>query len=238
VHLEFLPTWDGLPLQCEDTDVQLTDLRFFVSEVSFIDSNGRQHGLAMPADDRWQQEKVALIDLENGASACLNGSNEMNISLSGTVEMTDIVGLRFTVGVPFDLNHANPLTALAPLDDPAMHWHWRSGYKFLRAGVATAKDSFWIHLGSTGCEGTVQNISACRSPNRVLVEFSDFSPSVDQIEVDLSELFRAIDLNDGVRSDCSSGPAESSCTEPFTALGLVFNNGTDGSPQSVFRVRR
>ncbi|NQV87342.1 MAG: metallo-mystery pair system four-Cys motif protein, partial [Woeseiaceae bacterium] len=237
VQLEFLPTWHGQPLQCDDADTRLTDLRFFVSEVSFIDSTGLQHELAITTDDRWQQEGVALIDLENGEMACLNGSRDVNFSVSGAVKSAEIVGLRFTIGVPFDLNHADPLTAQAPLNDPSMHWHWRSGYKFLRAGVATATDSFWIHLGSTGCEGTVRNITGCRFPNRVLVEFSEFSPNVDQVEIDLSALFRDVDLDDSVRDDCSSGPAESSCTEPFAALGLKFNDSTVRTPQRVFRVR-
>lgn len=236
VRLDFVPTWEGLPLHCGTADTRLTDLRFFVSEVSFIDSMGLQHDFAMTADGRWQQEGVALIDFDNGEMACLNGSGDTNSSISGTVESTDYVALRFTIGVPFDLNHANPLTAKPPLNDPAMHWHWRSGYKFLRAGVATPTDGFWIHLGSTGCEGTVQNITGCRSPNRVAVELADFAPSSDRIEIELSALFQNVDLGDGVPSDCSSGPAESSCAEPFEALGLEFNSDERPQSQIVFRV--
>lgn len=241
MNLEFVATWHGQPLQCSDAGIRLTDLRFFVSSVTLLDPDGNEHGLEMIEDGRWQQAGVALIDLENGAADCENGSLEMNSQLSGTTRAAEFSGLRFIVGVPFDLNHANPLTAQPPLDDAAMHWHWRSGYKFLRAGVATESDGFWLHLGSTGCEGTVQNISGCRRPNRVLVELPDFSPQTGQIEVDLAALFQDVDLNDGESSDCSSGPAEESCAEPFRALGLEFDAKTAGSrpsSQNVFRVRR
>ncbi|MDH5621615.1 MAG: metallo-mystery pair system four-Cys motif protein [Gammaproteobacteria bacterium] len=241
VNLEFVVTWQGQPLRCNETGIRLTDLRFYVSSVTLIDSNGIEHGLEMSEDGLWQHSGIALVDLENGEAACVNGSPAMNSQVSGTTTAAGFSGLRFVLGVPFDLNHANPLTAQPPLDDAAMHWHWRSGYKFLRAGVATESDGFWLHLGSTGCEGTVQNISGCRSPNRVLVELSGFSPTTDRIEIDLAALFPDVDLNDGRRGDCSSGPAEASCAEPFRALGLEFGNNTAASPpgsQGVFRVRR
>ncbi|MDZ7643630.1 MAG: MbnP family protein [Woeseiaceae bacterium] len=59
--------------------------------------------------------------------------------------------LRLTLGVPADLNHGDPLHAPAPLTQTPMHWHWRSGYKFLRAGVTRGADGYWLHLGSTRC---------------------------------------------------------------------------------------
>jgi uncharacterized repeat protein (TIGR04052 family) len=240
VTLEFLATWNGQPVECGDASTSLTDLRFYVSNIGLLDTNDVEHELELRADSRWQQAGIALIDLENGEGACLNGSAAMNASVSGMVDANNIAGLRFTVGVPFDRNHANPLTAEPPLDDAAMHWHWRSGYKFLRAGITTDAGNFWLHLGSTGCEGTVQNISSCRSPNRVLVEISDFSPGTDQIEIDLSALFLNVDLNNGDRSNCSSGPAETSCAEPFAALGLALSEESpqpNSKSQSVFRAR-
>ncbi len=233
INLEFVATWNGQPLLCGGTGPQLADLRFFVSEIALIDSSGNEHELDLAADGQWQQQGLALIDLESGLDSCVNGSQATNATATGVATDTDYVGLRFTLGVPFELNHANPLTASAPLQDAAMHWHWRSGYKFLRAGVATETDGYWLHLGSTGCEGTVQDITACRNPNRVVVDLPEFSPISQQIEVDLSALFMGIDLNDGMPGDCSSGPAETSCAEPFLALGL----GPGDQSQRVFRAR-
>ena len=236
VNVEFAATWAGQPLHCDKSEHSLTDLRFFVSDVVLIDTDGAEHPVVLTGDERWQQANVALIDLENGEGNCVNGTMETNTTLSGMADTVDIRSLRFTIGVPFQLNHSNPLQADAPLDDAAMHWHWRSGYKFLRAGVTTAADGFWLHLGSTACQGTVQNISACRAPNRVTVELAGLSSQSININVDLSALFEGVDFDDGIRSDCSSGPSESACSAPFAALGLAFGNGKDRPvPSSVFR---
>ena len=237
VSLDFSATWAGQSISCSNSEPSLTDLRFFVSDLVVIDSGGVKHPLLLTGDEQWQQQGVALIDLENGEGNCVNGTSETNTRVSGIAETADIRSLRFTVGVPFDLNHANPMLAVAPLDDAAMHWHWRSGYKFLRAGVATASDSFWLHLGSTACSGTVQNISACRSPNRVTVELTGVSSQNMRINVDLSALLEGVDLDDGIPSDCSSGPSESACAAPFAALGLAFGDASDQPvANAVFRV--
>jgi uncharacterized repeat protein (TIGR04052 family) len=237
VNIEFSATWSDQPLHCVESEPSLTDLRFFVSDVVLIDTAGVEYPLLLTADGRWQRNGVALIDLENGEGACSNGSLETNARLSGSAETADYDAIRFTVGVPFEANHANPLLADAPLNDTAMHWHWRSGYKFMRAGVATDSDGFWIHLGSTACEGTVQNISGCRSPNRVAVELTGFSPTRNRINLDLAALFAGVDFSDGVRSDCSSGPAESECAAPFEALGLPFGDHQQAPrPHRVFQV--
>jgi uncharacterized repeat protein (TIGR04052 family) len=238
-NVEFFASWAGQPIGCDESERSLTDLRFYVSEVVLIDTSGIEHPLVLTGDERWQQKGVALIDLENGEGRCVNGSRETNTTLSGMTASVDVQSLRFTVGVPFELNHANPLLADAPLDDAAMHWHWRSGYKFLRAGVATASDGFWLHLGSSACRGTVRNISACGSPNRVTVELDGFSPQNKRINVDLSALFEGVNFDDAMRSDCSSGPSESACIAPFAALGLAFANNRDRpTPKAVFRVEK
>ena len=237
-HIEFSPTWAGQAILCDSAVIALTDLRFYVSNVALIDSRGNEHRVSLTPDERWQQQDVALIDLESGTGRCSNGTPDIRTSIEGTVTASDFVGVKFTIGVPFEMNHANPLLAQPPLDDAAMHWHWRSGYKFLRAGVATEADGFWIHLGSTGCEGTIHNISGCNSPNRVEVEFADFSMETDLIAIELSELFRGVDLENGVRSDCSSSPAELACAMPFQGLGLSFGGTTQPQAQQVFQVRR
>ena len=240
VVVEFSASWDGRAITCSSSNIGLTDLRFFVSNVVLIGSNGSEHELLLTPDDRWQQENVALIDLENGEGACVNGTPGMNARLSGTARTGDFNAVRFTVGVPFELNHANPLLAEPPLDDAAMHWHWRSGYKFLRAGVSTPPDGFWLHLGSTGCKGTVQNISECRSPNRVTVTVSELAPETHRIDLVLSELLYGIDLNDGKPGECSSGPPELACAEPFDALGLAFGDDSviAKMPRFVFQAGR
>lgn len=224
IEIPFIVTWGGMAVDCADSEPALTDLRFYASEVQLVSADGEHRTLS----------ELAFIDLENGSGACQNGTSELRASITGRVAAGDYQGLRFILGVPFELNHADPLQAEPPLDDPAMHWHWRSGYKFLRAGVRTADDSFWIHLGSAGCEGTVQNITGCRFPNRVAVDLVDFDPDNQAVMLDLEALFRGVDLADGERGDCSSGPPETSCIEPFRALGIEFATGKQFDRQQVF----
>lgn len=238
VKIPVVATWGGKPMQCSDPGTALSDLRFYLSAIELIDADGAARKLRLHADIPWQQSNLALLDLEDGLGACANGSRDTYGYLVGGVPPGEYRGLRFTVGVPFENNHANPLSADAPLDDPAMHWHWRSGYKFIRAGVKTDDDGFWIHVGSAGCEGTVGNISGCRFPNRVAVELPEFTPNRDSVAVDLEALFSGIDLQDGKSSNCSSGPAEVDCEEPFAALGIDFRSGALTGTQRVFSIQR
>ncbi len=238
VKIPFVATWGDATIGCSDTPIALSDLRLYVAEPELLDSGGRPQRLELHANLPWQQADLALIDLEDGEDACANGTSDLFAYLVGSVRPGEYKGLRFTVGVPFDRNHSNPLAASAPLDDPAMHWHWRSGYKFIRAGVKTAHDSYWIHVGSAGCEGTVGDISACRFPNRVAVEIEEFVPNLDTVRVDLRTFFAGIDLDDAELSDCSSGPAESACITPFAALGIDFETGNVAGPQRVFLLKQ
>ncbi len=236
VKIVFLPTWNGQPIACEGEAPALTDLRFYISNIELAGEGGRAQPLVLDNQLQWQQQDLALIDLENGRGSCSNGTAETYAYLVGSVPPGGYRGLRFTVGVPFERNHANPLTAEQPLDDPAMHWHWRSGYKFLRAGIKTETDGFWIHVGSAGCEGTVRNISGCRFPNRVTVELADFVPRENTVAVDLSALMAGTNLEDGEAGDCSSGPPELACVAPFEALGIDFRSGDASGRQRVFSI--
>lgn len=237
VEIPFVATWQGRPIGCDSGDPALSDLRFYVNAVQLIDTDGRAHDVRYATEFEWQNDAVAIIDLEDGRGACMNGTATVHRAIIGAAPGRDYRGLRFTIGVPFRLNHENPLTAMPPLDDADMHWHWRSGYKFLRAGVSTEGDGFWIHVGSAGCEGTVGHITGCKFPNRIVVDLPDFVPGESAVRIDLAVLFAGIDLADGVRGDCSSGPPEAACTAPFAALGIDFATGEQDGPQRVFSVQ-
>ena len=237
VEIPFTATWNGEPLNCGSDTPALSDLRLYVNNVQLVDVDGRVYDVRYATEFAWENDAVALIDLEDGKGACENGTAQTFDRLIGAVPEREYRGLRFTVGVPFRLNHADPLTAKPPLDDAAMHWHWRSGYKFLRAGVRNSIDSFWIHVGSAGCEGTVGHITGCKFPNRIQVDLPEFVPGTHGVQVDLAELLAGTDLGDGEASDCSSGPAEESCKAPFAALGIDFETGEQRGVQRVFSIR-
>lgn len=238
VRIPFEVKFSGESISCDEQgDIMLTDLRFYVSEIQLTNSVGANHDLKLDSDGLWQQSNLALLDLENGRGECTNGTSDTNAILRGTVAQDEYRALRFTLGVPFENNHGDPLLAAAPLDDAAMHWHWRGGYKFLRAGIRDRDDSFWLHLGSTGCEGTIQNITGCNAPNRVSVELRDFVPGRDVVVLDLAELIASGSLDDSVATDCSSGPAEKHCADAFAALGIDHASGSSVGKQRVFTRR-
>lgn len=236
--IEFAAEFSGEPLTCDALAgaPAMTDLRLFIHDIGLQKADGTWQRLQLAVDGNWQQADLAMLDMEDGRGECPNGTADTNTVVTGTLPNGDYQGLRFVLGVPFDRNHADPLAALGPLDDSAMHWHWRSGYKFLRAGLVTETDGFWIHLGSTGCEGTVGNITGCLQPNRVHVELADFVPGEDTVVFDFSALLQGTDLDDGDASDCSSAPSEASCRAPFAAFGLSFGTKQVVSAQSVFRL--
>ncbi len=241
VTIEFEARLGDQPIDCETVvdGLTMTDLRFYVDSPALLDPIGaatlRFQDIQLAEQDRWQHGDLALIDLENGKGACRNGTPETNALLIGTVPEGEYKGISFTVGVPFELNHADPLEAAPPLDDSTMHWHWRSGYKFLRAGFETPNDGFWMHVGSAGCDGTVGNITGCRHENRIMVMMFDYQPG-DRIVFDFQPLIDAVDLEDETPTDCSSGPSEDTCMEPFRRLKLNFEDGQAGGNAEPFRV--
>ena len=196
VEIPFVATWNDAPISCETADPALTDLRFFVDDPQLIDASGNAIDIRYATEFKWQNDAVALIDLENGQGACINGSAVVYDRLIGVTRAGDYRGLRFTIGVPFRINHANPRTAIPPLDDAAMHGDWRTGYTFLRAGVTTQGDGFWLQTGSEGCESAEGHVTGCRHPNRVEVILPDFVPGEHVVIVDLAKLHEGSDQSD------------------------------------------
>ena len=237
VEIPFEIRFGEAPLSCvgEVGGIALTDLRFYVHDIRLVTADNDERRLTLVDDPLWQSPEVALLDFESGEGRCTNGTKQVNDVIRGRAPPGDYTGLKFRVGVPEHLNHADPLRAEAPLGYSFMHWHWQTGYKFLRAGLASEDDGFWIHVGSSRCERT-GNASGCRAANRPAVVLSPYLPGKDVVEMDLQELVNGIDFDDGRPSDCSSGPAETECQMPFAALGLDFSTGDAGSAPVVFRV--
>jgi uncharacterized repeat protein (TIGR04052 family) len=216
--------------------IALTDLRFYVHDIRLVTADNDERRLTLVDDPLWQNPEVALLDFESGDGRCTNGTEQINDVIRGRAPPGNYTGLKFRLGVPEHLNHEDPLRADAPLSYSFMHWHWLTGYKFLRAGVASEDDGFWIHLGSSRCEGRAGTARGCRAGNRPAVVLSPYVPGKDVVELDLQNLVHGIDLEDGTPSDCSSGPAETECQMTLTALGIDFSTGDSVSSPAVFRV--
>lgn len=232
-----------------------TDLRFFVSGASLQRSDGVRVPIALDQDQVWQYRDVALLDFEDGTGPCRNGTPAMNRSLRGTVPAGDYRGLTFTLGVPFDLNHADVTVAPSPLNLTAMFWIWNSGYRFLKLDLSTSglpdqrldpsggktermrAIGFPVHLGSTGCApGTkTQPPAGCKAPNRVTVSLPSFDARTDAVIVDVAALLKGANVDSNTPNTapgCMSEPNDPDCAPVFEALGL------GSGPQQFFRVGR
>lgn len=85
-----------------------------------------------------------------------------NVMACGTGDKSQFSSLKFNLGVPTSLNHADPSlpassSALNITNVGDMHWGWNPGYKFvtiegkadtLNDGVANFDHNFFFHLGT------------------------------------------------------------------------------------------
>jgi hypothetical protein len=147
VALAFEAVVGGKPFACGQsydaigsTKSRITpsDLRFYVSEVELLDSAGKATPLVLDQDEIWQYKNLALLDFEDGTGPCRNGNSGLHKAVTGTAPKGDYKGVRFTLGVPFDLNHGDPTIAPSPLNLTAMFWAWQSGYRFVKIDMATS----------------------------------------------------------------------------------------------------
>jgi uncharacterized repeat protein (TIGR04052 family) len=216
------------------------DFRLYVHNVRLVNRVGDEVPLALDQDGRWQYQDIALLDFEDKTPPCNQGNAPMNSTVRGLAPAQEYTGVRFTLGVPFRLNHENAAIAPSPLNITSLFWSWQAGYKFLR--IDEALDSVRVHLGSTGCEyGEGNHIASCRRPNRGEVYLHGFDPTSGTIVVDLAALLANSDLEvnqPDTPPGCMSDPDDDDCGPLLQNLGVNFANGLpDPSRQTFFRVR-
>lgn len=214
------------------------DFRLYLYDVRLIDATGRETPLALVQDGRWQYREVALLDFENKTPPCNQGTVQTNGEIHGEVPAGSYRGIRFKLGLPFDLNHADASTAPSPLSLTAMFWSWRAGYKFLR--IDDGRDLVRVHIGSTACVGpNPATTLRCDRLNVGEIYLPDYQPG-DRIIADLKALFADSDLSVNTPNTvpgCESAPQDEDCDPIFRSLGINFANGLpDASHQTFFRV--
>ncbi|MGG6265914.1 MbnP family copper-binding protein [Leptolyngbya sp. AN03gr2] len=271
VSIQFRGVVGDQPFQCTSTyslgtaatPVAPSDFRFYISEVALIDAQGKAVPVTLTQDNRWQHQNVALVDFENKTGMCTNGTVETNDRIVGTVPTGNYKGIRFTLGVPFNLNHEDATIAPSPLNLTSLWWNWRGGYKFARIDFVPpmsamkhdapsqpahggthspgkqARESFIIHLGSTGCNANNnrQKPQSCANPNTATITFDNFNPQKNVIVADLKSLLANTNLSQNQPNTaigCMSEPQDNDCAGIMTSFGLPWN----GQParQSFFRV--
>lgn len=266
VDLKFEAVVNGEAFECgksykkigtTQSTITPSDFRFFVSEIHLIDAKGQAIPVKLNQDKTWQLDNLALLDFENGSGPCKNGTKPTNTSVKGTIAAGDYKGLRFTLGVPFSMNHQDPTLAPAPLSSTAMFWTWQGGYKFLKFDAATTgqplttaapaangggnASGFSVHLGSTMCAAPSKTSppTSCQNPNRLTVTFDKFDISKQIVVADIGAvLARAnVDVNaPGTSPGCMSFLKDADCPPVMSALGLPYETQAAGV-QQFFKIK-
>ena len=228
-------------LGTQDINASLRDLRFFVHDIVLFDIGGTRYPFT-PRSSDFQSSQVALLDFTNLSGDCQLGAKADNTEILGTVSSYEGVvytSIEFKIGVPATLNHGDPATATAPLDNTEMHQDRTQGYIFARLRIAPENGGTWtFELASTGCTGDPdlgQSVSCDRS-NRPVVRLSDLDIERDNIVLNIATLLDEIDVENDANDGCDSASDDTECQSLFGKLGLnpatgePFNNST----QTVF----
>lgn len=242
---------ESYQLGSENTTVTPLDFRLYISDVALPDGEDNAVPLVLEQDGLWQHQNVALLDFEDKTGGCVNGTSETRAQVVGAVPAGEYSGLRFTVGVPFALNHIDSTLAPSPLNLTALWWNWNFGYKFMRldfnTSVETAMSSlsaqstaqkseiahtgsqaFVIHLGSVGCQlDSAQAPIRCTSPNQAEIELSGFDPAQNVVFADVAALLSETNLSEnqeGTAIGFMSSPTDSDCSGIMQNIGLPFPN--------------
>lgn len=230
-------TFEGLGRA--DSTFTPKDFRLYVHNIQLVQDNGEVTPVDLTVDDVWQTKDVVLLDFEDKTGTCANGTAETNTVIRGKVPKATYEGLKFTLGVPFELNHANQAVASSPLNISGLWWSWQAGYKFAKIdGGSETEESLLFHLGSTGCEmgDGGMTVTSCAQPNRVDIALDAYTEG-DTVTFDLAKLFDGahLDSDEGGAKGCMSGAGDPDCAPLFSNLGIPHSGNT--STQKVFGIK-
>lgn len=149
---------------------------FYVSDLEAYNGKDWESVALLPLQNKsnTQSGHTALIDLAPQCDS--NGQTKATVALAMSHHrFAKMNRLRFTLGVPFLKNHANPVSLPVPLNEPSMFWSWQRGHKFVRFDLIDEKrGQHWnFHLGSVGCDAESAMRSPtepCQSPNLLTIE--------------------------------------------------------------------
>jgi uncharacterized repeat protein (TIGR04052 family) len=226
--LRFALTAAGKPVGCADTltglgkdknaSVDINDVRFFVSDLSFLDGEGEEVEHTLDENDfQIQHEKgtVSLVDLtSNTEGGCTpdvfpdsEGTKRVHEAITGTTLVDKVAAVRFTVGVPqplmgFMAQNYTEEDAPSPLAE--CMWPWAVGYRHfvfnftLKNGAGEAGIGY-LHIGSLDCapdfeSKALSDRERCGLVNNPAVALTDFSLTDDVVTVDLAELMGGLDF--------------------------------------------
>lgn len=213
----------------------LADARLYLSDIELFEVNSQTWRPLVLQENQWQQPRVALLDFENATGACSSfGSASTHDRLVGNIVPGTYRGLRFSLGLPPELNHIDPNTARGPLAEAGMFWTWQAGYKFVKFDIRaesgqTAPIRYNVHLGSSGCTAVAPMMAPtapCARPNLAKITLASFDPHTQRLDLALDPLL-AVQITEQDRSPgCMGDPTGAShCDVVMRSLGLDPQSG-------------
>ena len=221
---------------------ELKDFVMFVHSVELVREDGSTVPFELRDDQHWQGQGVALLDFNDASGKC-QGDVETNAELVGTApDHDDYVGIRFGVGLPPELNHLDAVKAPAPFNKPSTWWSWQGGYKFFQMTLETeAHESYFVHLGATGCDGSTEDGFSCAAGHAIEIEVPEFALGRDGVRLNLATLLAEMDINAPVDfasgdfvAGCMSFDPDPECDPLFAKFGRHFMTDDPGPTQLVF----
>ncbi|MBL4942666.1 MAG: metallo-mystery pair system four-Cys motif protein [Colwellia sp.] len=229
IHLNeviFHPTFNNQKLTCDSVISHsnnywhYSQLQFFISIIELQDNTGTWQKASL-LTSAYQTKNVALLG-EYCQQPKVNdqaiSNTNWSLKFDKNTNLNKATHIRFTLGLPFAINHLNPLTQKSPLNIPSMFWVWQQGHKFLRIEMAAHNDNWLFHLGSVGCQALSplrMPSQECRYPNRYIVELP-LSKENANIVFDLANLLNQILITE--QNSCQSSPQQDSCQRLFANL--------------------
>ena len=261
---------DYLNVGADSSTVSFVDFRLFLHDFRLITDDGKEVALpltALTGESPAQNVDVVQLDFRDtiGCEAGVDANPNFNdeVSVSATLDSdVSYAAIRFSLGVPAALNHADQSAADEPLRNPGRAsgaaWNWQGGYKFTGIDVEPvggwtdpADDarvgSRWnVHVGSTGCPVSASELESgdspqpCAQPNRAEVTLALGTLDIGQIQIviDYAALVSGASVaqDSGGASGCMSGTTDPECEAVFANLGLAWGENPATS-QTVFRLR-
>ena len=214
--------------ELQGTDWHLQNIALFISDIK-LSANSQDSSLGLRQND-WQNSGVALLrltqtncpDLQTDSAGDQRSATSTlpfaSLVFDKPVQLHEDTQLSFTLGLPFSLNHLEPLSQPAPLNQPSMFWSWRGGHKFLRLDMQSEHQAWNFHLGSTGCSAASAMNSPqqeCLHPNRL-----QFSLTKQQhgkrLIVHLDKLLAGLELS--TQSSCLMQVDNPNCSQLMANL--------------------
>jgi uncharacterized repeat protein (TIGR04052 family) len=230
-HLSFNPVFEKEAVSCQskiengNDSWHINQFQFYISDVELQDEKGVWTTWQMQVTP-FQHDNVSLV----GQHCSDDNSGNWQIAFSQPINIDHYTNIRFSLGVPFEKNHLNPLKQETPLNYSSMFWVWQTGHKFLRLEMSSAKSNWLFHLGSTGCSAASAlraPSEECLYPNLININLP-LSQSVD-MKIDLSKLFEGLILSE--ETMCQSEHDNEACQQLFKNLGH-----SKGIHQKVFEI--